>query len=331
MRRSVAPAVACLVVLAALTAIPVAGHGNHVTTDAQVVDDHVVVERSFVLADGYAVVHLDQAGQMGRVLGHVELSAGPDENYEIPVDEEFLSQVDGAATVWVTLHRSDGDGEFEPNQDTPLTGLQNQPAGVTVPIRVSDDGNVNVAAKDFSSQRIDSPSVTVRRVESNASGFVAVESGNGTVVGTAPVEAGVTENVSVPLSASFYEGLAENESASLTATMYRDDGDGEFQADADEVVRAGGTPVASEFGVTKVRNASRTTSVVVTATGTTVPRTTTAATGGGESSGSEPGTDAASGSTDGSGASGGSGELPGFGVVAVLFAALAAVVAVRIR
>jgi len=325
MRRSVAPVLACLVVLAGLAAVPVAGHGNHVTADAQVVDDHVVVERSFLLADGYAVVHLDQGGQMGRALGHVQLSAGPNDSYEIPVDEEFLSQIDGAATVWVTLHRSDGDGTFEPNQDTALTGLQNQPAGVTIPIRVSDDGNVNVAAKDFSSQRIDSPSLTVRRVESNASGFVAVESGNGTVVGTAPVDAGVNENVSVSLSSSFYEGLDENESTELTATVYRDDGDGEFRADAERVVRAGGSPVASTFGVKKVQNASQTTSIVVTAAETTTPRTATDATGSDERSGSGTRTETRS---DAPGESGG---LPGFDVVAVVLAALMAAALVHRR
>lgn len=320
MRRYLVPVLACVVVLAALAALPVAGHGNHLTADAQVVDDHVVVERSFMLQDGYAVVHIDRGGQMGKPIGHVALRAGPDENYEIDVDQEFLSQVDGAAKVWVTLHRTDGDGEFEPNQDTPLTGLQGRVAGSVVPIYVSDDGNVNVVARDFGSQRIDDASVNVVRVESNRSGFVAVEDANGTVVGSAPVSAGTNANVSVPLESSFYDSLARNESAELTAVVYHDDGDGEFDASADRRVTVGGTPVASTFGVTKVANASRTTSIVVTATGTTAPAPTTTPAGST--------TTATDGSATGPGEAG---DAPGFGAVAAAIAVATALVALRVR
>lgn len=318
MRRYFAPVLACFVVVAALAALPVAGHGNHLSADAQVVDDHVVVERSFILQDGYAVVHIDQGGQMGRAIGHVALTAGPDENYEIDVDEAFLSQIDGAATVWVALHRTDGDGEFEPNQDTALTGIQGRVAGSVVPIYVSDDGNVNVVARDFGSQRIDEPSATVRRVESNRSGFVALEDQNGTIVGTAPVSAGRNANVSVPLSSSFYGSLDRNESAELTAVVYHDDGDGTFDASADRRVTIAGTPVASTFSVTKVANATRTTSIVVTATGTTVPAPTTSQAGST--------TDDASGSTAGDADS-----TPGFGALAAALAVVAALVGVAVR
>jgi hypothetical protein len=318
MRRYLPPVVACLVVLAGFAALPVVGHGNHLTADAQVVDDHVVVERSFMLQDGYAVVHIDEGGQMGRAIGHRALSAGPGENYEISVDEAFLSQIDGAARVWVTLHRTDGDGEFEPNQDTPLTGVQGRAPGVVVPIYVSGDGNVNVVAREFGTQRIDRAAATVRRVETNRSGFVALADENGTVVGSAPVAAGTSENVTVDLERSFYESLGENESATLTATVHRDDGDGSFAPDADSVVTAGGTPVASEFEVTKVANASRMTSVVVTATGTTVPESTT----------DDEGTDAPSGSAEATTGTDASSGSPGFGVLAAVGAALVAALAI---
>ncbi|WP_323675807.1 hypothetical protein [Halorubellus sp. PRR65] len=321
MRRYFAPVLACFVVLATLAALPVAGHGNHLTADAQVVDDHVVVERSFILQDGYAVVHIDKGGQMGKAIGHAALKAGPDENYEIDVDQEFLSQIDGVAKVWVALHRTDGDGEFEPNQDTALTGIQGRVAGSVIPIYVSEDGNVNVVARDFGSQRIDDASVTVRRAESNRSGFVAVADENGTVLGSAPVSAGANENVSVPLAASFYESMARNESAQLTATVYRDDGDGEFDASADRPVTVGGTPVASEFEVTKVANASRTTSIVVTATGTTAPAPTTTSSGGSTAAGS-------GGSETGSGEAGGA---LGFGAVAAGVALVAALAVLGVR
>jgi len=320
MRRYLAPVVACLVVAAGFAALPVVGHGNHLTTDAQVVDDHVVVERSFLLQDGYAVVHVDEGGRMGEAIGHRELAAGPSENYRIPVDESSLSQLDGTARVWVTLHRSDGDGEFEPGEDTPLTGVQGRASGVVVPIRVSDDGNVNVVARAFGTQRIDGPAATVRRVETNRSGFVVLADENGTVVGSRSIAAGTTENVTVALNRSFYDSLGENESATLTATVHRDDDDGAFSAD-DPAVTAGSSAVASEFEVTRVANASRTTSVVVTATGTTVPASTVA-------EGASTTTSAGEASTTGPTSSDGS---PGFGVLAAVGVVLLATVVVARR
>jgi|AntRauTorcE11897_2_1112592.scaffolds.fasta_scaffold02204_9 hypothetical protein len=326
MRRHVPLVLACLLAVAGVAAVPVAGHGNHLTADAQVVDDHVVVERSFLLTDGYAVVHLDQGGQMGRAIGHTAVEKGAARNYEIPVDREFLSQIDGTVQVWVTLHRSDGDGEFEPSQDTPLSGLQGQPPGVTVPIYVSSDGNANVVARDFGDQAIDEPAVTVRRVESNASGFVAVHADDGDVLGTTAVDAGVSENVSVDLDRSFYESLERNETAELTASLYRDDGDGTFDASADESVRVAGESVASSFSVTKVEDANETTSIVVTATGTAPPTTATTADSNGETT-SSVGEDSAVGSTSTSPES--SGGSPGFDVAAVVLAVLGVVAVLR--
>jgi PGF-CTERM protein len=131
----------------------------------------------------------------------------------------------------------------------------------------------------------------------------------------------VNANVSVDLDASFYDSLADNESATLTATVYHDDGDGTFAPGADRLVTAGGTAVASTFEVTKVPNADRTTSIVVTATGTTVPAATTT------DDATAPADDPADSATDPTD----SGETPGFGALATAAAALAAALALARR
>jgi PGF-CTERM protein len=317
MRRSLVPVLALLVALAGVTAIPVAAHGNHLSADAQVVDGHVVAERAFLLVDGYAVVHIDQGGSMGRAIGHKQLDAGPHSNLEIPVDEEFLSQIDGSATVWVTLHRSNGDGEFDPADDTPLIGIQGSAAGTTIPIQVADSGSVNVVARDFGEQRIDESAVEISRVELDDSGHLAVSNGDGDVVGSTALDAGVHENVTVDLDRSYYDSLAVNETTTLTASVYRDDDDG-FDASADDPVTIAGTPVATEFTIQKVENASRTTSIVITAAETKEPNTVAPTS-------AEPASSTAASTT----ASPNSGPVPGFGVGATVLALLASLALVR--
>jgi PGF-CTERM protein len=315
MRRYAALCVAVLLVAGGIGTVPVAGHGNHLSADPQVVDDQVVFERAFLLADGYAVVHIDQGGSMGPTIGHTALSAGPHSNVAISVDEEFLSQIDGTAKVWVTLHRSDQDGEFDPTRDTPLTGIQGEPAGSVIPIRVSSDGNVNVAAQNFGSQRIDEAALEIPYVESNASGYLAVTAPDGSVVGSTSVAAGVTRNVTVDLTDEYFTSMPSNDSQQLTATMYRGDGDGSFDPETSRPVVVGGERVQTEFSVEKVQNASRTTSIVITAAGTTPPT-------------ASPATDSA---TTGASTPDSDGSMPGFGVGVAALALLAVTALARRR
>jgi MYXO-CTERM domain-containing protein len=301
--------VALVVVLAAVGAVPVVGHGNHVSANPQVVDDHLVVESSFLAnqAGGYAVVHVDEGDRIGKPVGHVRVRNGREEAYAVPVDESFLSKVEGTASMWVVLHGTDGDGEFEPGDDEPIRGIGTGPAGDRVRIAVGTEGNVNVASGGgLGATAIDEPAVTVRRLETNASGVVAIEHG-GSVVGTASVDAGVNENVTVSLDESFYDDLAMNESVQLRATVYREDDAGERTA-----VAVGDERVSTRFEVTRVADADRSTSIVVPATD--APTTD----GGGETtapSSTEPG----------------SGPTPGFELAAAALAALLAVAAVRRR
>lgn len=303
-----APVVVCsLVVLAAVGAVPVVGHGNHVSADPQVVDDHLVVESSVIANQqgGYAVVHVDEGGKIGKPIGHVRIRGGRETAYAVPVDESFLSKVDGEASVWVVLHRTDGDGEFEPGVDTPIQGLQGRPASDRVPISTAGDGNVNVANGGLDARAIDDPSVTVQRVETSGSGVLAVEH-DGSVVGTTSVDAGVTENATVPLEPSFFEDLTMNESVQVRATVYHEDDAGERTAAA-----VGDERVSTRFEVKRVADADRSTSIVVTATDTTPGGDETTA-----SSSSSP-TEA--------------GPTAGFGVAVAVLAALLGVASLRRR
>ena len=65
---------------------------------------------------GYVVVHDDEGGQPGTVLGHSELlDAGTHEDVSIPLDSAGTG-----GGVWPMLHVDDGNGTYEfPGADAP--------------------------------------------------------------------------------------------------------------------------------------------------------------------------------------------------------------------
>lgn len=70
-------------------------------------------------ADGWVVVHLDDDGGPGAVLGQVAVAEGTSTDVQVPLDERLASD----ATVWPMLHVDAGTpGTYEfPGADTPVT------------------------------------------------------------------------------------------------------------------------------------------------------------------------------------------------------------------
>lgn len=70
-------------------------------------------------AEGFVVVHLDEDGAPGQVLGHVGIPEGTSSNVQVPLDSPLAE----AATVWPMLHVDAGTlGTYEfPGADTPVS------------------------------------------------------------------------------------------------------------------------------------------------------------------------------------------------------------------
>ncbi|WP_255151835.1 DUF7282 domain-containing protein [Halorarius halobius] len=291
--------------LAAAVPMPASAHVNHVAADPQVSPDgRLVAETAFVAVDGYLVVHRDDDGAVGEPIGHAPISQAGGLKTDVSV-----TVADGAWDDWTTdeawlvLHTSDGDGEFEPDDDEMLTTF-GQPAGERITVARGDRALVTAAA--FAPQRVNASggAVTVRTATLPTDGAVLVRNGSdGEVVGRANLSAGTHANVSVPIDESFLDGRDR-----FTPTAVLVDGDG-------EPLTAGDAAVATTFGARVRGGAEGTTTptppVVQTATPTPASETTAATT--------SESTDTPT-PTDGGG--------PGFGLAAAL-AALAAVALLR--
>jgi plastocyanin len=85
-----------------------AGDGTSVTVDSVAISG----------ADGFVVVHADQDGAPGPVLGHVAIAEGTSTDVEVPLDEPLTAD----ATVWPMLHVDAGvAGVYEfPGADGPV-------------------------------------------------------------------------------------------------------------------------------------------------------------------------------------------------------------------
>ena len=79
--------------------------------------DMVDIASVTLVRPGYVVVHDDENGQPGTVLGHSELlDAGTHEDVRIPLD----TPSEGGG-VWPMLHVDDGNGTYEfPGADEPV-------------------------------------------------------------------------------------------------------------------------------------------------------------------------------------------------------------------
>ncbi|WP_435196751.1 DUF7282 domain-containing protein [Natronomonas sp. EA1] len=312
MKRSLVVVLVC----ALLLAVPASAHVNHATAPPQQsADGTVVVETAFIAVDGWAVVHTDANGKPGEPIGHTALAGegGLETDVRVTIDDAVWSEWEGARDVWVVLHRDDGDGVFEPDEDNPLSNF-GQPAGERFVLE--RNATAVVTAAGFAPQRV-TETVRVRTATLPEAGHLVlhnVSAGErGAVLGVVALSAGTHENVSVPVS-----GLPADR-ATLDAVLYTDDGDGQF-TEADTPVRAGEKAVATRFGVRVLTGDETPTptpdeSAIVT-TATPLPTDFEPPTEAPGDTGTETPT---------------RGTAPGFGVVVAVLALLAAVVLARRR
>ena len=290
MRRSTTSAseVGLLALVALAVALPLAGvatgHGiNHLGADPQASADGVVrMESVFATEDGFVVVYADD-GDGERVVAHRPFSASTRDVHDVPVEipPDAWADLPRNATLRVALHGDDGDGEFEPGIDPPLTSFGGV-AGDSLVVRRGTTAYVG-ASSGAGIQRSADGTVEVRSVRLPERGYVVLRNSSGgvpaDVVGVAPLDAGDHTNVTVDLNGSFFADRPANATFSVWALAYLDDGDGRFDDD-DRTVRAGEETVGTRFGVEKVLPGRTQTptpdqgSLVVTATRTPAPTAT---------------------------------------------------------
>jgi hypothetical protein len=240
MRRPVVPSypaalLATALLAGLLLAAPVAGHAiNFAGLDPQVATEGTVyVEAVFVEAPGWVALYAD-----GSPVGHSRVETAGRTVNDVAVDVDDAA-FEGGESVRLTarLFADDGDGAFDPDADRRLRQFGAAP---DAPVAQGDAAYV-LAEADGTGLPVEDGTLPVRRVALPEAGHVVVSDENGTVLGSRAVDAGIHQNVSVPLAD---DAVAEDEAITVVVTAYGDDGDGEFD-DADEPLRVGNETVST--------------------------------------------------------------------------------------
>ena len=305
-------------------------HGDHVSIDAQAVSDGtVLVETVSAAGPSFVVLWTDDGGSRGVPVGHASVPAASFRtNVAVRLADETWSEWSGNRTLRVVLHRDDGDGSFDPDDD-PSMASRNPAAESSVTLGRTDGDADRVLARVFGAQRLRDGSLTVRRVDLSRPGYVVATSVDGDrVVGTRALDAGTHRNVTLTLNDSFLADQRRDFRVRLVA--YHDDGDGSFDAD-DRPVTVGDDRVATSLVVrqsltTGTGPPTTTRPLVITPTpgeGTATSPTTAPT----PTPTSVPGENSSPTATPGPSPSPTSASGPGFGVLAVLLATALAVAA----
>ncbi len=110
-----------LVIVASLLVVPVA-RGQEVTpsvtvSDQAIEDGTVTVDSVVSDGPGWIVIHTDDDGAPGPVIGHAAVSDGENTNVTVEIDTEEATE-----TLWAMLHEDTGEeGSYEfPDADPPV-------------------------------------------------------------------------------------------------------------------------------------------------------------------------------------------------------------------
>lgn len=209
--------VAGAVLLAAALAVPVSAHINDVRADPQFsADGTVVAETAYVAADGWLAVYPNDSYDVP--VGHVALpnAGGFKEDVTVRIDAGYWEGLE-EGTVYLVLHRDDGDGRFEPNGADDVLSTFGRKATAAVPLRKADRPAV-VTAAEFATQRTDGTAIAVRNATLPIDGrLVVANASTGRVLGSRELAAGGHANVSVPLTDAARDGTRFRVSATLHA------------------------------------------------------------------------------------------------------------------
>jgi len=161
----------------------------------------VVVPLVTADVDGWLVIHADNNGAPGPVIGNAPVSAGDNINVVVQVDPAGVTPV-----LYAMLHIDAGElGVYEfPGPDGPATDADGNvvtpPFNVLPFVGAPPIGNsVTVADQNLAAGN----TVTIERVVADVDGWLVVHADNagtpGPVIGHAPVEQGTNFNVVVPV------------------------------------------------------------------------------------------------------------------------------------
>lgn len=140
LRRLFVPAL--VVLLAVMMVVPALAQMEPAVTadDQELMDGTVTVASVVSEGAGWIVIHEDQNGDPGAVIGHAAVQDGENTNVSVTLDTELM----GETTLWAMLHTDTGtEGEYDfPDADPPVQDAEGnivQDSFVASPSMMEDD------------------------------------------------------------------------------------------------------------------------------------------------------------------------------------------------
>ena len=159
-------------------------------------DDTVTIAQVVSDGPGWIVIHKEEGGGPGPVVGYAAVSDGTNDNVVVKIDSYTATP-----TLFAMLHTDAGKvGTYEfPGPDVPV--MVN--GEMVSPSFMVSDLDARVVVKD---QKIMGSTVVIAEVLSNGPGWLVIHAdskgGPGPVIGYAAVKDGLTRNLSVKISAA---------------------------------------------------------------------------------------------------------------------------------
>jgi VCBS repeat-containing protein len=194
--------------------------------------DTVMVDSVSYDMDGWVVIHADDNGSPGAVLGHSALLAGadsPHSDVQVTLDTPITSD----QTLWAMLHEDDGNGTYDFGTSGGTTDVPVEDGGdivmqsfeATLPMVNASDITLNGSNGDLSTM------VTVDGARSKGPGWLVVHanacSNFGDVLGQAELTDGMNSDLEIALSRPAAD-MGSN--ADLCAMLHVDNGTaGEYE------------------------------------------------------------------------------------------------------
>jgi hypothetical protein len=234
-----------LMVLAASLLVVPAVWGQEMTpsvtvSDQAIEDGTVTIDTVVSDGPGWIVIHIQEDGAPGAIIGQAPVSDGENTDVEVEIDVSQATE-----TLYAMLHEDTGEeGMYDfPDGDPPV-----EVDGEVVLTSFMLTGGLR-ASVTVSDQAIEDGMVTVATVVSDGPGWIVIhadEDGSpGPVIGQAQVSDGTNDDVSVEIDA----GMATE---TLYAMLHEDTGEeGTYEfPDGDPPVQVEGSVVVEPFTVT---------------------------------------------------------------------------------
>ncbi len=202
----------------------------------------LIIARVEAIRPGWVVVHKDADGDIGDIMGYVEIAEG--------VTEDLVIEIDPLAAtpqLYAMLHADEGEpGLFEfPGPDSPIQ-VDSQPVVSDFMVEIS----VRLPSVAVSDQILaEDETIIIDAVVATKPGWVALHRDDqgvpGQMLSFLPVEKGETENLSMHLNWRLASPI-------LHAVLYEDAGEKSVyeEPEIDVPVQVNGRPIAGRFLVT---------------------------------------------------------------------------------